>query len=464
MSSPADLKVATAAFSGTSASEGEGVQKKELSEYESTFQSDPRNLLARNALTQGRIGDVLLSRPKVLKHPGHFNVRVDPEGKATNQKASGRCWLFAATNVMRLRIMKEYNLEDAELSQPFLFFYDKVEKANWFLERVLDLRDSPLDGREMEFLCRDPVQDGGQWDMFVNLVEKYGVVPKAAYPESVQTSASAQVRWLLTCKLRQWAGELRDAHRQGTSLEELRTRKKAMIEETYRILAIACGEPPKSFDWTFRDKDKKTKEIRSLTPVEFYKEHTKYPATQTVSLIHDPRNPYQALYTVQYLGNVQGGRPVLYINLPVDQIKSLAVKALQGGKAVWFGCDVGKHFARSKGLMDMNVLDYDLGFQVQFSQDKADRLRYGESAMTHAMVFTGVHLEEGTERPLRWRVENSWGEDTGEKGYMVMSDEWFSEYTYQIVLEKEDLPSEVLDLLNQDPTVLPPWDPMGSLA
>jgi bleomycin hydrolase len=365
--------------------------------------------------------------------------------------------------VLRLNTIRKHKIDDFELSQSYLFFYDKLEKANWFLENMIELADTDIDDRTVQFLLKDPVQDGGQWDMFVSLVEKYGVVPKAVYPETLQTSNTAQVRTVITTKLREFAGEIRQMHQAGQSVASIRQAKTKMLNEVYRILAIACGEPPSQFNWSFRDKDKKFHEYVNLTPQTFYRDHVAYNVGETVSLIHDPRNEYYKLYTVAYLGNIKGGHPIRYINVPIEEMKALGVKTIKSGKPIWFGCDVGKHFARQIGVLELNALNWDIGFGVTFNQNKADRLRYGESAMTHAMMFTGVHLDENGQ-PVRWRVENSWGEDSGDKGFLSMSDAWFSEFTYQIVLEKSDVPEKILQVLEQTPVVLPPWDPMGSLA
>ncbi|KAI8054653.1 peptidase C1B, bleomycin hydrolase [Syncephalis plumigaleata] len=361
--------------------------------------------------------------------------------KITNQKSSGRCWLFAGLNVLRLNTIAKYKVEDFELSQGYLYFYDKIEKANWFLESMIELADKDLE----DLLLKDPVQDGGQWDMFVSLVEKYG-----DFPGTAQMINTAQTRTLITTKLREFAEQIRKMHQDGKSAGAIREAKDQMLDEVYRIMCITCGDHPSTSPG-----DKKFHEFTDMTPQSFYHDHV----TETVSLINDPRNEYYKLYTVAYLGNIKGGHSIRYINLPVEELKRLGVKTIQGGKPVWFGCDVGKHFARQIGVLELNALDWDLGFGVTFEQDKANRLRYGESAMTHAMMFTGVHLDSNG-HSQRWRVENSWGEDNGDKGFLSMSDN----VTYQIVLEKSDVPDEVLKVLDQEPIVLPPWDPMGSLA
>ncbi|KAJ1645437.1 bleomycin hydrolase [Coemansia asiatica] len=337
--------------------------------------------------------------------------------------------------------MKEYNVEDIELSQPYLFFYDKLEKSNWFLENILKTLDEDLDGRVVQYLLNDPISDSGQWDMFVALIEKYGVVPKEVYPETFHTSSSREMNTLIASKLRKYAKQLRNAYKDGKHESELRRLKRGMLEKVHRVMVISLGQPPEKITWAFYDKDKKFQEFRDITPLEFYRNHIKQDCKQYVSLIHNPRNAYMKKYTVQYMGNVVGAEDVHYINLPIDDIKRYAADTI------------------NKGMMDTEVIDYKTAFNFSFELNKAERLQYGESWITHAMVLTGVHIED--DKTMRWRIENSWGEDYGIKGYLTMTDRWFDEFVYQIVLEKSNLPSEVLAVLDQDAVVLPPWDPMG---
>ncbi|CAG8474684.1 5329_t:CDS:2 [Dentiscutata erythropus] len=425
-------------YTNTYTDEPEGsaeLKEEALVRYSDKFNTDPKNRMALNAICNDDMNKVLLNRDAAIKDIHVFSEKIQLEGKATNQKSSGRCWLFAATNVLRLLIMKKFKLEDFELSQSFLFFYDKLEKANFFLENMITLVNEDVESRLVQYLILAPVNDGGQWDMVINLLEKYGVAPKYVYPETYNSSNSGKLNWIVTTKLREFAYQLREMHASGKSIETLRRVKAQMMEEIYRIIAIALGEPPKMFDWTFRDKDGKYREFLRLTPKQFYKEFVSYKATETFSLVNDPRNPYLRLYTIEFLGNIQGGVPIRYVNIPVETMKHLTIQTLRSGKPVWFGADVGK---------------------------ATQRLQYAQSAMTHAMVFTGVHLEN--DKPIRWRVENSWGEDRGEKGYFVMADGWFDDWVYQIVLEKKDAPNEYVEILDQTPHVLPAWDPMGALA
>jgi len=365
------------------------LKEEYLGKFSDKLNSDPKNRLALNAISGDDMVKVLLNREATINDIHVYSEQIELEGKITNQKASGRCWLFAATNVLRLIIMKKYKLEEFELSQPFLFFYDKLEKANYFLEQMIELADEDVDSRLIQYLITAPVQDGGQWDMVINLLEKYGVVPKSVYPESYNSSNSARLTWLVTSKLRDFAFQLRELSAAGKDQKVLRHAKVKMMEEIYRIIAISLGEPPKVFDWTFRDGNGKYHNHKGLTPKSFYKDFIGYKATETFSLVNDPCNEYLRLYTVKYLGNIQGGIPVRYVNISMDIMKRLTIDALRSGKPVWFGSDSGKGIHTPLGIYDNKIIDYELGFNIKFELNKAQRLQYGQSAMTHAMVLTG---------------------------------------------------------------------------
>jgi bleomycin hydrolase len=359
------------------------------------------------------------------------------------------------------------------LSQAYLFFYDKLEKANYFLENILDTVDEELSGRLVQRLLEQPVSDGGQWDMVANLVAKYGLVPQSLYPDSWSAQASAGINQLITTKLREDALILRKLVKAGKATAEA---KEKMMREIHLILTLTLGPPPspkEEFTWTYKDKDEKVHEL-TTTPVKFAKELDS-PKAKTItgsavsewfSLVNDPRNEYYSLLTVSRLGNIVGGRGITYVNVPISVLKDAAIKMLKAGLPVFFGSDVGKFSDRVSGVMDPGLIDYELGFNVKLGLSKAERLQTGESAMTHAMVLTAVHIVEegGKEVIKRWRVENSWGEDSGEKGWFVMSDRWLDEFVYQVVVEPGFVDQSVRDVLGGKAKVLPLWDPMGSLA
>ena len=385
--------------------------------------------------------------------------------KATSQEHSGRCWLFSGLNVLRAEAMKKMNMKEFELSQSYQMFWDKLEKSNYFLESVITTLDEPIDGRLFMFLLKDPLQDGGQWDMFINLVKKYGVVPKSVMPETESSSNSRVMNLLITKKLREYAAQLRRLHEEGNGIDALRERKEEMLAVVYRMLAIHLGQPPRSFFWQWHDKDEKFHRADEIRPQEFFDRYVKYDLDSIACLINCPTadKPFDKLYTVEYLGNVVDGQIIRYLNVEMPVFKRAAAEMIKAGRPVWFGCDVGKMMERDLGILDMEVYDYGLVYDSEFESDKAERVDYGQSVMTHAMVLTGVDLDESG-APRKWRVENSWGDKLGDKGFFVMSDRWFDEFMYEVAIDKAFLSPELLAVLDTEPIRLHPWDPMGSLA
>jgi bleomycin hydrolase len=438
----------------------------DLATFAAAFDADPKNRLAANAVAQNDIAAVALNRASVSRINHTYSHLIEtPE--ATDQGATGRCWMFAGLNLLRLAAIQKMNLkmEKFELSQAYLMYWDKLEKANFFLENIIATREEPLDGRLVMWLLADPLPDAGQWDMFVSLVKKYGVIPKTMMPETKSSSASRLMNNRLVAKLREFAQTLRDMSAQGIDEDGLRQTKVAMLADFHRMLTIHFGKSPASFEWAWRDKDKAYHHYGAITPLDFYAEYVGVDLDDMVCLINAPTQdkPYNKLYTVAYLGNVVGGQPVRYLNADVEILKRAAVDSIADGQAVWFGSDVGQMLERDLGILDTNVYDYELVYGVPFALDKAGRLDYGHSRMTHAMLLTGVDLDE-TEHPLKWRVENSWGTERGDKGYMLMTDRWFEEYLYEIAVSKRYLSPDLLAVLKTEPVVLPPWDPMGALA
>lgn len=443
----------------------ENITPENLRTFSKDFDQNPALQVAMNAVTKNGINASAVNPYAAAQYPHAYNIYIDA-GEITNQKQSGRCWMFASLNVMRLQVMNKLNIANMELSQSYTLFYDKLEKSNYFLENILATLDEPLTSREVAYLLAEPVGDGGQWDMFRSLIDKYGVVPKDLYPETAVSSKTAELRKYMTTKLRGFACELRTAHEQGRSLEELRAMKDQMLETIYRMLVISLGKPPVRFTWETRDKDGHYVCVKDITPKEFYDQYVGLPLDDMVTVINAPTKdkPYHRTYTVQFLGNVRGGKyPVKYLNLPMEDLKKLAIAQLKDGAPVWFGSDVGQFSNREAGILAQDALQPDKLFDTSFPMTKAERLDYGESQMTHAMVLTGVDLDDNG-RPIRWRVENSWGPDHGDKGYYVMSDAWFSEFAYQILLDRKYFTPEQSDEFDTEPILLKPWDPMGSLA
>lgn len=443
----------------------QSILPKQLEAFHKSFAAAPANRVAQNAVAANGIHKAARNVYRKQNNPFSFSVEVE-SGEITSQKASGRCWMFASLNVMRLEVMKKLNLESMELSQNYPLFFDKLEKANYFLENMIETIDEPVDGRVISFLLQAPMNDGGQWDMFRSLVAKYGVVPKDVIPETEVSSATREMNNYLTKKLREFACTFRKMKAEGKTVEDLRAAKDEMMDTVYRILAISLGEPPKRFTWETRDKDKNFIKVEDITPQEFFAKYVGWDLDEHITVINAPTKdkPYGKTYTVQYLGNVKDGKyPVKYLNLPMDDLRDIAVRMLKDGKAVWFGCDVGQFSEGTEGYLCMDAFDLPALLSTTFNMTKEERLDFGESVMTHAMVLTGVDLDENG-KPIRWKVENSWGDERGKKGFFVMDDTWFGEFSYQILLERSYFSEEQKKAFEADPILLKPWDPMGSLA
>lgn len=431
------------------------------------FLADRANTVAKNAVTSSGIRAAARVPEGVAANPLTFDIEVK-QGKRCDQQRSGRCWMFASLNTMRYRIIQRYNLETFELSQAYPLFWDKLEKSNWFLENILDTLDEPLDGRLVAYLLTDPIGDGGQWDMFKSLVKKYGVCPKEAMPETACSRNTSEMDSYLTRYLRGAAKRLRESAAAGVSADDLAALKRAMVGEVYRLLVTCLGEPPAHFDVRLRDRDHKLVLSGSFTPQEFFERVVDMNVDDYVSLISAPTadKPFGHVYTVSRLGNVVEDGGVRYLNLPIERLKQVAIAQLRDNLPVWFGCDVAQSYLRDEGIMDTAALDVDalFGFAVEGCMDRAERLDYGESLMTHAMVLEGVNLNADGE-PTLWKVENSWGADHGRDGFDTLSDAWFDEYVYQVVVDKKYLTDgERATYETEEPRVLAPWDPMGSLA
>ena len=435
----------------------EKIIKENLRNIEEEYTNNVANTIARRALSKSKIRDItkVNEQTEFTRDMFSINLKTLP---VTDQKSSGRCWIFAGCNVIREAIAKKYNLEEFEISQNYVAFYDKLEKCNYLLESIISLKDREKDDRILDYLLSTGIQDGGQWDLFVNIVNKYGVVPKNAFPETYQSSNTYGIDNLLNKYIRKFAYEIRNEEM------DIQSRKEKCIKEIYSILCSCFGIPPKTFSFEYVDKDKNYHIVKDLTPMKFYQEIVEMDLNNYVSIINSPTSdkPFNNVYTVDYLGNVAEGNEVLYLNLPIERLKELAVNQLKDGESVWFGSDCGKDADGTDGVWDDSTFDIDTLFQIDSSMSKGAMLDTRESAMNHAMVITGVNLEN--ENPTKWRIENSWGEKYGHKGYYVATDSWFSKYVYQIVINKKYLSEEEKNILNNERIRLKPWDPMGTLA
>lgn len=428
--------------------------------------SDPCARIARNAVTSSGVRKAARDPEAAAQATTTFDIQLE-QGDTTDQKRSGRCWMFASLNTMRYRVMKKLGLKTFELSQAYPLFWDKYERSNWFFECIIATASESLDSREVSYLLADPICDGGQWDMFRSLVKKYGVVPKETMPETACSSNTGDLDKYLTRYLRAGAKRLRDVIAAGGDGDAIAATKAELMQGVYRILVICLGEPPASFDVRIRDDKNELKASGTYTPREFFDEFVGMNLDDYVSVINAPTQdkPYLHAFTVKFLGNVVEDGQVRYVNLPIEALKRVAVAQLRDGLPVWFGSDVDQGFLREDGVLDPAALDVDalFGLPIEAGLDKAARLEYGESVMTHAMTIQGVNLDaEGV--PTRWRIENSWGDDHGKKGYDVASAAWFDEYVYQVVVDKKYLTKEELDAYESEPIELAPWDPMGTLA
>ena len=428
------------------------------------YEANPKFAAMENAISHNGLLASLEKRSAAVENTPIFSLDLTKD-KVSDQKASGRCWMFAALNTFRHKMIAGFQLEDFELSQAHTFFWDKYEKSNWFLEQVIATADQELTSRKVKFLLDTPQQDGGQWDMVVSLFEKYGVVPKSVYPESISSSDSRELNQILNKLLRQDAQILRELRVEGAESAELQAKKEELLQEVFNFLAMNLGLPPRKFDFSYRDKDNHFHSESGLTPLTFYQKYVDLKLADYVSIINAPTadKPYGRSYTVEMLGNVVGSKPVRYLNVEMNRLKELAIAQMQAGETVWFGSDVGQSSNRKAGVMAEGMHDFTASMDIRLTQDKAGRLDYSESLMTHAMVLTGVDLDENG-KAKKWKVENSWGEKVGNKGYFVASDAWMDEYTYQIVVRKEFLTSAELAAYEAEPLVLAPWDPMGALA
>jgi len=436
------------------------------------FRGDAKTQLAQNVVSRSDPLETCLTRRAIQTAKHVFSHKVDEVKPVTNQKSSGRCWLFACLNAMRVPFAKEHNLEDFEFSQGYLFFWDKVERCNYFLNNIANnLTREPKEevgGRLTSFLLKDPIGDGGQWDMVVNIVKKYGLMPKKDFPETYSCESSHHMNGILKSKLREFAHAIHATFEASGSLDAVRALVEQQMEVIFRIVGICLGIPPSEFTWEYYDKSRNFHRVGPVTPLQFYNDYVRkhFDVDQKVCLVSDPRpgNPTGQTYSVDCLGNVVGGRKTIYNNQPIEVLIDAASKSIKEGEPVWFGCEVSKFMASKEGLLDLEVYDYELvfGTKVNLGLDKAQRLVYGDSEMTHAMVLTAIHLQD--DQVTKWRVENSWGEDRNEKGYLLMTTDWFKEFVFEVVVDKKYCSEEVMQAYEKDPILLPAWDPMGSLA
>lgn len=440
----------------------EPIKKTYLEKELKNYKGDEKNTIIRHALVKNSLLTVASSQDEIKEMDFNFDINIKTL-PAANQKASGRCWLFAATNVCREVIAKKLNLANFELSQSYLAFYDRLEKSNYLLEGVIELIDKEYDDRTLAFLLQNGVGDGGQWDMFVSLANKYGLCPKNVYPETNTSSATRETAQLINFTIRKFASDAKALY-QAKGLEAVRKEKEEVLNKIYFLLVNAYGLPPEKFDFEYTDKDGNYHLEKGFDALSFKDKYLGDSLNDYVSLINAPTKDkaFGKTYTVQYLGNVVGGKQVTHLNVTTDRMKELILKQLRDDRIVWFGSDVGFYGDREEGVWDDTRFDLNTPFGLDLKMNKGESLDYHASQMNHAMCITGVSFKEGI--PSKWKIENSWGKDRAKDGYYIMSKSWFDQFVYQAVVDKKYLNEEELKALQGEPVVLKPWDPMGSLA
>ncbi|MEE4256545.1 MAG: C1 family peptidase [Bacteroidales bacterium] len=419
------------------------------------FDDDTRALM--NAISSNDIRKLAVNRENLGRVNEYFSDKVDIRG-ITDQKSSGRCWLFTGLNVLRPKVIQKYNMKEFEFSQTYGFFWDQLEKSNLFLEGIIETASLDIKDRKVEWLLKHPIGDGGQWTGVVDILGKYGAVPASVMPESQNSSNTSVMSRFLRRKLREDALVLRQLHADGKTDILLREEKLKMLGEIYRMLVLCLGEPPAEFDWQYEDMDGNVSEMKKYTPMSFYDEIVGVDLGEYVMFMNDPTRPYYKLYEIEYDRHMLEGGNWKYINLPIDDIKTFAKASIQGNEAMYFSCDVGKQLEREKGMLDLNNFAYDALFGVDFSMDKEGRIKTFDSGSSHGMSLVGVNvLPDGSID--KWLLENSWGK-TGHQGFLIMTDEWFREYMFRLVINKKYIDAGTLEILDTEPVFLPPWDPM----
>ena len=431
-----------------------GIDAEMLSRISKSYTGSAEQRAVKNALASNSIATLAINADNLAMCDTHFSHRVKTKG-ITDQKSSGRCWLFTGLNVLRAKMIDKHDLPAMEFSQNYNSFYDQLEKANLFLQAIIDTRDLPLDDRKVDWLLHNPIGDGGQFTGVSNLIMKYGVVPKDVMPETFQSNNTSQMAMILKLKLREWALELR-----ATKPAKAQERKEEMLSEVYRILVECLGVPPTEFEWARYNTKGELVSCKTYTPKSFYEEYIGEDLEQNyVMIMNDPTREYGKVYEIEYDRHIYDGENWLYVNLPIERVKELAIASIKDNTAMYFSCDVGKFMDRKKGTLDIANFDYASLFATSFPMDKKQRIQTYASGSSHAMTLIAVDLDEEG-KAKKWMVENSWGPASGYQGNLIMTDEWFEEYMFRVVVERKYVPEDVLKMLEQKPIMLPAWDPM----
>ena len=433
----------------------------ESSKLKEKYELDSKNKIIRHSLSKNPISSVVHESSNDQNTIFTFSKEVKTL-PVCNQKQSGRCWIFAGLNVLREIIAKKLKLKDFELSQNFIALYDKLEKCNYALSSIADLIDNELNERALMHILVNGVSDGGQWDMFKNIVKKYGILPKNNFNETFQSSATQESNFLINNLIRQFAFEIKNLNTKDYKV--IKNIKDNYMEKIFSLLISSFGVPPTSFDFEYYDENNTYHIEKGYTPKTFFEKYIGNEIDEYVSLINSPTKdkPYYKSYTINYLNNCIDGDDIIHLNVPMERMKELIKNQLDDDLIVWFGSDVSFYRDRQSGVWDNQAFDYitPFGFDITFSKEAM--LDYHASMMNHAMCITGYNLKENLIN--RWKIENSWGKDVGNQGYYVMSNTWFDSFVYQAVIKKKYLNEKELSALKESPKILDPWDPMGTLA
>lgn len=432
------------------------VNEKMLKEIRNSIKMDKYTIAVQNAISNNDIKALALNRSKQGQIDKQFAYRIDTP-TITNQKSTGRCWLFTALNVLRPKIVEKYNLDDFKFSENYLFFWDQFEKANLFLEGVIKTRKDDIDNRKVQWLFQHPIGDGGVWSMMPGIAKKYGFVPKEIMPETYQSESTSMMRRILRRKLREQGLELREqAKKSNKSLHALKTE---MLSDIYRILCLSLGTPPEKFSWRYTAKNDSVITTKVMTPKEFYNEAVDYNLNRYIMLMDDPTREYNKLYEIEFDRNLYDGLNWTFVNIPSDEIKKYAKKSILNDEPMYFSCDVGKQLDRDEGIVDVNQYDYESLFGIKFDMNKKGRILSYESGSSHGMSLMGIDTTSNG-KITKWLLENSWGKDSGYNGFLIMTDEWFDEYMFRLVIKEEFIPEKIKKITKDKPIMLPPWDRM----